>query len=85
MANQVKIDKIREIVTVFEKDLGNLELLTRKELEKIDRDEDTGKRRKETAQKMINDLEKRLFESERERVLLRREKDDLGKDIKEIT
>jgi len=51
----------------------------------MDRDDDTGKRRKETAQKMINDLEKRLFESERERVLLRREKDDLGKDIKEIT
>ncbi|CDW75259.1 UNKNOWN [Stylonychia lemnae] len=84
MANQIKIDKIREIVTVFEKDLGNLELQTKKELDKMDRDEDTGKRRKETAQKMINDLEKRLFESERERVLLRREKDDLNKDIKEI-
>ena len=49
----------------------------------MDRDEDTGRRRKETANKMITDLEKRLFESERERVLLRREKDDILRDLRE--
>jgi hypothetical protein len=30
---------------------------------------------------MIGELEKKLFESERERVILRREKDDINKDI----
>ena len=51
----------------------------------MEKDEDNGKRRKETATKMIGELERRLFESERERVLLRRERDDLQRDIKDYT
>jgi hypothetical protein len=33
---------------------------------------------------MIMDLEKRLFESERERVIIRREKDDISREIKDL-
>ena len=33
---------------------------------------------------MIGDLEKKLFDSERDKVLLRREKDDLSKEIKDL-
>ena len=33
---------------------------------------------------MIADIEKKLFESERERIILRREKDDIGREIKDL-
>ena len=85
MQNQVKLDKIRDIVNGFEKELNIYEGSVKKQLEKMDRDEEGGKRRKETATKMIQDLEKRLFESERDRVLLRRETTDLTRDIKDMS
>lgn len=46
-------------------------------MDKVDRDEEISRKRKETATRMISDLEKKLFESERDRVIMRREKDEL--------
>eukprot|EP00347_Sterkiella_histriomuscorum_P003304 403364798 len=85
MSQQVKLDRIREVVNLVELDLGFLESSVRKELDRSERDEEAGKRRKETATKMITELEKKLFDSERERVILRRERDDLQRDIKDIS
>ena len=33
---------------------------------------------------MLTDIEKKLFESEKERTVLRREKDELAKEVKEM-
>ena len=82
MQNQTKIDKINDILAAFDKALNCHETALKKEVEKIDREDTNCQRRKETTTKMITELEKRLFDSERERVILRREREDLQRDIK---
>ena len=83
MQTQIRRDKMMSFLQTFEEQIG---LHNSKIVEKVNKlktqNEVTSDQRIETAMKTISDLEKRLFECERERVILRREKEQIERELR---
>ena len=80
---QLKKDKILTLLQTFEEQMERHQTkITEKVTQLKTQNEISSESRIETAMKAVSDLERRLFESERDRVILRHEKEQLDRELR---